>query len=264
MMLRPLLGRVQGSPIGKRLASGTFWSVLGNGLGKVLTLVAMIIVARMLGKETFGDFGLVRSTAATFLTFSTFAMGLASTKYIAELLHNDKERVGRIIGLNYLLTFILSLVAALVFYFCVPYLCETMLGEARLVREMRYGALLLFLMTFMSAQVGIMSGFHDFKGQAYTIFIVGLLSIPIYFVGAKFGGLHGVVMALLAVTVANIFINSVFILRNVKRHGLRYSFWDAYKELPILWQFSLPIVCSNIIFCVGVWVGQVMLRMQSG
>jgi O-antigen/teichoic acid export membrane protein len=77
-----------------------------------------------LRKETFGDFGLVQSTVADFATFSGFGIGATATKYIAELVHTDKLRTGRIIGLNYLFTFFSSAIVAIVFYFSVPWICE--------------------------------------------------------------------------------------------------------------------------------------------
>jgi O-antigen/teichoic acid export membrane protein len=254
---------VQKSPIGKRLASGTFWSVVGNGLGKAFTFIAMVLVARILGKEAFGEFGLVRSTASMFVTFSSFGMGLTATKYISELLHSDKERVGRIIGLNYLLSFFVSLIIAAVFYFCVPRMCEIMLKAPALVNEMRWGALLLFLMTFMSTQVGIMSGFQDFRGLASVNLIIGLSAIPVYVIGTNLSGLHGAVIALLVVTLSNVVINSIFIFRNVKLHGLCYSFFDAYKEFTILWKFSLPTVMCGTIAAGGIWICQMIQRSQS-
>jgi O-antigen/teichoic acid export membrane protein len=222
----------------------------------------MVLVARILGREAFGDFGLVRATAAMFVTFSSFGMGLTAMKYISELLRSDKERVGRIIGLNYLLSFVVSLVIAVVFYLCVPRICEVTLKAPRIVDEMRWGALLLFLMTFMSTQFGIMSGFQDFKGQASVILIIGVMAIPVYWIGAKLGGLHGAVLALAGITLANVIINSSFIFRNVKSHGLRYSFFDAYKELPILWKFSLPTVMCGTIAAGGVWICQMIQRSQ--
>jgi O-antigen/teichoic acid export membrane protein len=254
------LNRVQQSPIGKRIVSGTFWSVVGNGFGKLFTFIAMILVARMLGKETFGDFGLVQSTAATFVTFSGFGLGATATKYIAELVHTDKLRTGRIIGLNYLFTLFSSAIVAIIFYFSVPWICEANIGAVHLINEIRWGALLLFLMTFMSTQFGIMSGFQDFKGQATATFIVGVLSIPAYIIGTKLGNLHGAVLGLLVVTVINVLINCIFIFQNTRRLGIRYSFWDVYKELPILWKFSSPLTLGVVIYSSIFWICQMMLR----
>jgi O-antigen/teichoic acid export membrane protein len=198
---------VQQSPVGKRIVSGTFWLVLGNGFGRGLTFIAMIFVARILGKESFGEFGLVRSTAMTFVTFSSFGKGITATKYIAELLPSDKERVGRIIGLSYIFTFLMSLVISVIFYFAVPYICETQLNAGQLTDAMKLGAVLLFLSTFMGTQISVMTGFQDFRGLALTTGIVGILSLPIYLVGTFLYGIFGAVIAVIVSTTLNLIIN---------------------------------------------------------
>ncbi|HIX44931.1 MAG TPA: oligosaccharide flippase family protein, partial [Candidatus Barnesiella excrementipullorum] len=36
----------------------SFWALLGNVLGKGLALIAGIVVARFLGNETYGEYGM--------------------------------------------------------------------------------------------------------------------------------------------------------------------------------------------------------------
>jgi O-antigen/teichoic acid export membrane protein len=259
---RPFLNRVQQSPIGKRIVGGMFWSIVGNGFGKVFTLIAMIFISRILGKEQFGEFGLIRSTAETFMMFGCLGLNITSTKYIAEFLHTDKEKIGRIISLNYLFTFGTSAVVATFFWYCIPYLCETKLNAPQLSCEMQWGTLLLFLIAFVIAQTGIMFGFQDFKGQALTTIVVGFLSIPVYCFGAMRGGLHGIIVSFVMVTTFNVIMNSYFIFRNMQKYKIKYLFRDAYKELPIIWKFNLPIMCSGIIYTGGMWFCQIMLRSQ--
>jgi O-antigen/teichoic acid export membrane protein len=256
------LNRVQNSPIGKRIVSGTFWSVVGNGFGKVFTFIAMVLVARILGKEAFGEFGLVRSTAMTFVTFSSFGMGITATKYIAELLHTDKERTGRIIGLTYVFTFFTSLFIAIVFYLISPWLCETQLNKPELTNVMQLGAVLLFLMTFMGAQIAVMTGFQDFRGLAIVTGIVGILSLPIYVVGAYLFGVFGSIIGAILCVFFNILINSFFIYKNTRKLGVHYAFSKGYKERSVLWGSNLPIVMCGILYAGMMWLVQMMLRMQ--
>jgi O-antigen/teichoic acid export membrane protein len=110
------LNRVQQSPIGKRLVSGTFWSVIGNGITKICTLIVTIAVANILGSQLFGEFGLVQSTANLFVEMLNAGIGLAATKYIAEFLFIDKQKTGRIISLSYILTLLFVLICGVVLF----------------------------------------------------------------------------------------------------------------------------------------------------
>ncbi len=260
---RPALDRVKNSPIGRRIVGNSFWAIIGTGAAKAFTLLALILTARILGKEGFGDFGFVRATAMTFITFSSFGVGLTATKYIAEFLQSDKERAGRIIGLSYLFTFVSSLLVATVFYCAVPWLCETQLKTPHLVGEMRLGAPLLFLLTMMGTQGGVMAGFQDFRGLAGATFVSSVLSVPLYALGAYWGGVWGALIGLSVATLLNIAVNSGFIFRNVRKYGLRYSFVESYREWPVLWKFSLPTLLCSITYSCLFWLCLFLLRSQT-
>jgi O-antigen/teichoic acid export membrane protein len=251
---RPILNRVQQSPIGKRIVSGTFWLVVGNGFGKLFTFIAMVLVARILGKEEFGEFGLVRSTAMTFVAFSSFGMGITATKYIAELLHTDKERTGRIIGLTYVFTFFTSFVVAIIFYLISPWICEIQLNKPELLNVMQLGSVLLFLMTFMGTQVAVMTGFQDFRGLAVTTIISSIIILPIYIIGTYYWGLYGGICGVIIATFLNILINSGLIYRNTLKHNICYNFLSAYKELFILWNGNIPITLNSITYTITIWI----------
>jgi O-antigen/teichoic acid export membrane protein len=225
----------------------------------MFTFIAMVLVARILGKEAFGEFGLVRSTATTFVAFSSFGMGITATKYIAELLHTDKARAGRIIGLTYVFTFFTSLVVAVAFYLISPWLCETQLCKPELTNVMRLGAILLFLTTFMGTQIAVMSGFQDFRGLAFATLIGGITMLPVYVTGTYYWGICGAVIGSIFAVGLNIFINSGFIYRNVKKFHIRYKILDTYKERSILWNFNLPIVLSNSIYGFTILASQLLL-----
>src|SRR5216683_7526188 len=90
--LHPLWDRLEASPMGYRLARGAFWSLVGTVLSRGLGLAAGIFVARTLGKEGFGQFGIIRGTVEMFGIFAGFGLGLTATKYVAELRQTDRQR----------------------------------------------------------------------------------------------------------------------------------------------------------------------------
>src|SRR5687767_7424496 len=91
--------RLEGSPLARRLARGAIWSLVGAVSTRVLTLVSSIIVVRLLGKVTLGEFGMVQSTLAMLGTFAGLGLGLTATKYTAEFRERDSARVGRVLGM---------------------------------------------------------------------------------------------------------------------------------------------------------------------
>ena len=88
--LRKLYDRILLSDIGSRMAHGAFWTFCGTVLGKFFVLIAGIVVANILGKEQYGELGLVRSTINMFVIFGAAGLGLTATKYIAEFRNTDK------------------------------------------------------------------------------------------------------------------------------------------------------------------------------
>ena len=70
---------------GSRFLNDSFWALSGNVAGKGLALVAGIVVARLLGRDLFGEYGLIKSTLIGISILSTFGLGYTATKFVAEI-----------------------------------------------------------------------------------------------------------------------------------------------------------------------------------
>ena len=53
----------------RQIVSGTYWSLIGATVARGLTLGTSIALARMLGKEAFGAWGLVLAAVSAFSRF---------------------------------------------------------------------------------------------------------------------------------------------------------------------------------------------------
>src|SRR5438445_7766115 len=99
-VVRRMAARIEASPLAYRLAHGVFWSLAGTALARVLALAASVITARILGKQGYGELGVVNSTLLTLQGFASLGLGATATKYVAELRGKDSERAGRILALS--------------------------------------------------------------------------------------------------------------------------------------------------------------------
>jgi O-antigen/teichoic acid export membrane protein len=220
----------------------------------------MIIVARILGTQLYGEYGLIKSVTDVFIVLSSFGLGTTATKHIAELLSNDKKRIGRIIGLCYLFTFVTCLMLAIGLYLTAPLICNSsVLKVPHLVNEFRISIVMLIFITFGGIQMGIMAGFQDFRGLAFVNLISGLLAIPLYIVGTIYAGINGTIIGVGIAAAVNVLINSIFIYRNICKFEIRYSFIDAWKEYPILWKLSLPLFLCGFFYIFFTVIFRMML-----
>jgi len=124
--LRQVWFRIRASPLGHRLAHGTFWMVTGTMISKLLGLGSSIILARILGKIPFGEFGTIQSTVGLFGVFAGMGIGITATKYVAEYRELQVDRCGRIIGFSLAASLVGGVLASAFFWrmACHPYSCR--------------------------------------------------------------------------------------------------------------------------------------------
>ena len=78
---------------GNRLFQGSFWALIGSFSARGLGLLAAIIVARILGKDIYGEFGMIKNTLLSVAIFSAFGLGYTATKFVAEYKENQQEKL---------------------------------------------------------------------------------------------------------------------------------------------------------------------------
>ena len=222
----------------------------------------MILVARILGAVVYGEFCLIRSTVNGFVVLASFGMGRTATKYVAELTATDKARVGRVIALNYVFSFISSAIVAAFFCLLTPALYREVPEAARLISQTRLSSILLVLSAVVSAQAGVMSGFKAFRGLAVATAASGLGSIPFFVLGAYWGGLTGAILGFASGALLNYLINGCFIYFQLKKHGVRYRFDEFWQERNILWNFCLPQTLTSVTTGMAGTIATIVLATQ--
>jgi len=262
--LLPYWDRVESSALGSRMAQGAFWSIGGAVISRGLMLFASILVARMLGREVYGEFGMIRTTLNMFLVFAGFGLGMTATKHVAEFRVTDPTRAGRIMAISGLFAVGTGTLVALGLYIFAPWLAFHTINAPHLVGELRIGAFILLLNALNGAQTGALAGFEAFKAIAKVNLVVGLASFPLLVGGAYFGGLRGAVWALAVNMIINWLLNHLALRREAARHQVPFSCKECFTEWPILWRFSLPAAMSGIMLSPVLWATNAMLVNQRG
>lgn len=264
LKLNYIKSKLADSPLLYRFARGSFWALVGGVGSRFFTLIANVLVARILGKTAFGEFGMVQSTMMVFGIMAGFGMGSTATRFIAQARYVDVNRVARIVNLTLFISFGFGLILTIICQFSSNWLATAFLSHPATADYLRAGALLFLFTTLNNVLIGILSGFEAFREIAKINLLQGVLA-PI--ISIPFAWLYGVggVIASFTINAALGILLCAFALRIQYR---KYSVPDSvivsgfYNELPILWEHSIPAMLQGLMVVPVTWITNVMLVNQ--
>lgn len=247
----------------KGLAKGVFWSALGSIISKGFLFIAWILIARILGKELYGEYGLIRNTILMFATFAGFGMGITGMKFISEYIDTDKSRAGRVASLTLSFSLVLGMILTVVVILFSNIIAEKTIGAPWLRDEFIVSAFILLFCAYNGAQIGILNGLKRFKDVAKIHLWNSVISLPIFIVGAY----KGVMWSVVAYGISHLLlcIQTEYFISCAKKRGeinIRYS--TGWREWKLLYQYSLPAALSGLMIMPIKWGSSVMLVNYSG
>lgn len=256
--------KIYSSPKALELFKGSFWSILGAIFSKGLMFLAWVIVARVLGSEGYGQFGIVRSTVLMFTSFAGFSLGITASKHVAEFVKADKEKTGRILGLTISFGVLMGLIVGIVFYVMAPWLASETLHAPEIVNELRIGALILFFSALNGAQMGALQGFIAFKKIAKINAIQAVISFPLFIIGALYFGIYGTIWAFAFSYILICLLSNFTVNKEAKKHNVRVDYSNAWKERSMLLTYSLPAFLSGLMVTPVKWYADSLLVSRGG
>lgn len=233
------------------LIKDSIWSLIGSVLVKGLGLLAGIAVARFLGSDIYGEYGMIRSTLMNIAIFSTFGLGYTATKFVAEQKINEGENIQLIVSLVTLVTLIVSfLLSVLLFIFSQE--VAIYLNAAHLSIALKIFALTIVFNALTTVQIGILSGFNEFKAIAKNNTIVGVFTFITSVVFTYYWNLEGALFALLFVNILNCVLNNIVVKKRLKKYPI--SKYSNTKPLKHILSFSFPVALQEGLYSLTSWL----------
>jgi len=237
------------------------WSLIGSSVGRGLSLIAGILVARFLGKELYGEFGMIKTTLIYIEIFSTFGLGYTATKFIADFKKGNQSQVVPVCNATLKITLATSgFMALMVLIFAKQ--IAVLIDAPHLYNTLRITAVGIIVNAINTAQIGILSGFAEFKVIAKNTTIAGIITFILTVLLTYYLGLNGAVIALVLSYGTQCFLNNFSVRAFVRQYertvGLHKS---LYKELLT---FSFPIALQESLYSIVNWVISFMLIKMCG
>jgi O-antigen/teichoic acid export membrane protein len=228
------------SPIRRRLARGAFWGAVAAVGSRVITVVCSFLLARILGRTGFGEYGIVNGTAATVASLAGLGLGQTVTKHIAELKHADPERAGRILALSMLVATASAILCGIALFFFAPWLAERALAAPHLAGLLRISAVTMALGVLISVQSCSLSGCEAFASASRVNIAGSLLQSLLVVLGAWRWGMVGAVTALACGTGGTALLTLLAVRRAWRSFNLRLRWRGMMAEWRVLIHYSLP------------------------
>lgn len=236
----------------------SFWAVFGNGLGNGFLLFAGILIARFLGKELYGEYGVVKTTMFYIASFATLGLGVTSTKYIATLLNSKPIHVKNVIHDAMTITVIFSSIIAIIIFIIAPFIAN-LLNEEQLVLALRALSVVIIFKAITTTQIGVLAGFKEFKTIAINSLSSGLLMLVICVPLTYFWGLKGALLSLLFSQIFNSIVNYM----GIKRKSRSFSYVEKVSYKKELAYFSFPVALQESSFAICNWAAIMLLTKLS-
>lgn len=248
----------------RRYFGGAFWSIAGTVAGQGFTLIAAVVVARLLGAKQYGELGILMRTTAAFGTFAGMGLGTAVNRYLAELRVMDPVRAGRVWGMIDNVAVVTSLCSSVLVLVLSPYLSENVLKAPHLHGLLCLSIVALVFNTLTGIQNAALAGFEAFRKTALVNVIRGMVNLPAMVVATYAFGLTGAVAGLGVVSLAAFGVGRVALHQEAHKHGVPLRRKGTWSERSVLWRFSLPIFASGCILITGEWFCEATLARSPG
>lgn len=250
---------VMQSPLAMRLFNGAIWSVAGSAVASGLMLLAMMFVARILGKEAYGKFVVVQSTLGMVGAFAGFGIGAAATRYVAELRRSDPHRLANILALTERSVVAFGAIGTIGLAIASDYIAVHVVNSAALAGPLAIAAFSVFFSAVDGYQKSVLIGVEAMRPLALGAVFAAAVSVPLTILAANLYGLEGAAVALVINAMVQAAVSRVQIWRHLTRLGIAANGVGCLREWRILRDFALPSLIATVLVTPVHWVSQMLL-----
>lgn len=245
---------------GNAILHSSFWAILGYTLGKGLALLGGICVANIIGKNLYGEYGLLKSTLLGMSIFSTFGLGYTATRFVAQV-STDENRVKELLALISTLqriTLLFSTTIAFIVLLLAPNIAK-LLEDTSLTPSLRLLSVVIVLNALSTTQAGILSGLSIFRKMAQLDTVAGGISFLVTIIFSWLWQFHGAILAL-GCSYLTTCILYAWVLRDRKKVlKQQKSLSDTVISKKEILIFSLPIALQELVYTLLSWLSTLLL-----
>jgi O-antigen/teichoic acid export membrane protein len=227
-------------------------------------MMSNIACARFLGASHFGELAIILATTNLLTTLFAAGLGMTASRYVAEHRDSDPKRAGAIIGLSWATSIVVGAATTLLVLLLAPWLSREILHASGLSSALSLAGAVMFFAALNGSQVGTLSGLEAFHRVAFGNLVRGTGMILFVVIGAALGGVTGALLGHVAAGAVTALFYQIAVRRECAARSIVISYTFGREDLRILWQFTFPVLLTNLCFAPAAWWSNVLLANKSG
>ena len=249
--------------------SSSFRTIIGGGLylavstalAQVLGLAGSILLARLLGREDFGAYGVLASTTLMVGALASSSLHVTALKFVAQHQAGAPERAARIYGLCFLSSVVAGAIAALAIVLASDSLAAYV-AHPSLAPLFRITGLTIPFAAINGVQTGRLLSLKNIRALALVSIASSATQLAILPIAALLGGLQGLSYGLLGHAVLSCGLHSLALMLVDRAATPSLRVVEFWQERAVLWTFALPHLLSALVSAPAQW-WPIMLLSQS-
>ena len=259
MNLISLYSRLSNSPLAQRFLGGAAWSIVGSVTSNIINLATLMVVARLLGKENYGQFIIVQSTIAMVGVFAGFGIGTAAIRFVAELRSRDVVRLARILVLTERATLAFGLIASVSLALITDVIANRVLKSPEVTVPITIAVYSITFIALDSYQKSVLIGLESMKAFAMLSILCAFINTPILLILTYIYGVDGAAAGIVFSSIISAFMSRIQMKRQLKKFNFYSKTTGCMSEWRILRDFALPALVGGLLVVPSHWICQAML-----
>jgi O-antigen/teichoic acid export membrane protein len=247
-----------------RFARGISWNAVSSVFTQGSVFLTNVIIANLLGREVFGEFGMIQNTVLFFAGMAEMATGVTATKYIAEFRSSDPERAGRILGLCSSVSFISAMIATLVTVLTASWIASAVLNAPHLTLALIISSGIIFFSIINGFQAGALAGLEGYgrlgrAAMVQAVFYIGVCGL-FTFLGRLQGALAGMAISFCL----RWYIFNRALRQECAAQQISADHRNCWKERAVIIKFAIPGAAIGFLTMPTIWLSNTLLVRQPG
>jgi O-antigen/teichoic acid export membrane protein len=249
-----------------RFLQGVSWNTAASILSQGSVLIGTVIMARLLGAESFGIFSMVQSTALVLVTMISGGMNVTTSKLTSELAgRKDWARLGSTAALCLMTALVLSFLFATALWFSSGSMASMLyITSSNAAMLLKLSSIYVFFWSIWWCQTGILSGLEAFSRLTAIQLVQAVLSLLLVTVMTWLYQLPGATAAWVLSAVTSVALHQWAIHRELRARNTALSIRGGWKERRVLLTSALPASLSGMIPSIALWLNNAILVRQAG